>query len=272
MEPFGLKAKEFFTISSWENEHPDLVVGFTTKNGGYSLPPFHTFNLGFHVGDTIEAVCENKNLLSNILDFPLKSWVAAEQTHGTNIKHVVKSDCGSGSNSYEDAIPDTDGLFTSESGILLTLCFADCVPLYFLDRNSKRIGIAHAGWKGTVKGIAKEMVLSWQQLGIDLKNILVTIGPSICEKCYIVNDYVIEFVHKILEDVEKKPYNLLSEGQYQLDLRLLNKILLIQAGIPETNISVSKLCSSCQEDSFYSYRRDSGTTGRMMSFIGWKGE
>lgn len=272
MEPFGLKSKEFYTISPWENEHPDLVVGFTTKNGGYSSPPFQALNFGFHVGDTVEAVCKNKNMLSNILDFPLESWVAAEQTHGFNIKQVSKADCGLGSNSYDSSIPDTDGLFTSETGILLTLCFADCVPLYFLDKTSKTIGVAHAGWKGTVRGIAKEMVLAWQQSGIDLKNILVAIGPSICEKCYIVNDYVIEFVQKILEDVEKKPYNLITEGQYQLDLKLLNKMVLIQAGIPETNISVTKLCSSCHNNNFFSHRRDGGNTGRMMSFIGWKGE
>jgi polyphenol oxidase len=272
MEPFGLKSKEFYTITSWENEHPDLVVGFTTKNGGYSLPPFGTLNLGFHVGDTVETVNQNKNILSNILDFPLSSWVAAEQTHGCNIKCVSKKESGLGSYSYDDAIPDTDGLYTTERGILLTLCYADCVPLYFLDKTSKTIGVAHAGWKGTVKGIGKEMVLAWQQAGMDLKNILVVIGPSICEKCYIVNDYVIEFVQKILEDVEKKPYNLISEGQYQLDLKLLNKMILIQAGIPETNISVSELCSSCHDKSFFSHRRDIGNTGRMMSFIGWKGE
>ena len=71
------------------------------------------------------------------------------------------------------------------------------------------IGAAHAGWKGTVNEIASQMVEAWDREGCSWDNIFVAIGPSICEKCYIVNDYVINFVENILVDSDKKPYNLI---------------------------------------------------------------
>lgn len=270
MDPFVFKTKEYLTIEAWEKEWPELVVGFTTKNGGYSQQDFSSLNFGFHVGDLMESVCHNKQKLSSIIEFPVENWVATEQTHGINIKRIEKEAIGSGSYRYDDSIPDTDGIFTLEKGILLTLCYADCVPIYFIDKAIKRIGIAHAGWKGSVNGIAKKMIFNWVSEGSNPKDILVAIGPSICEKCYIVDDYVIAFVQKILDVVEKKPYNLIDKGQYHLNLKQLNKLLLIQAGITESNIYVTEYCSSCHEKEFFSHRRDNGKTGRMMSFIGWK--
>ncbi|WP_442599422.1 peptidoglycan editing factor PgeF [Neobacillus sp. D3-1R] len=270
MEPFVLKTKEYFYLLQWGNEFPQLTAGFTTKNGGYSKEEFSSLNLGLHVGDSNELVCKNKQKLSDLIQIQTTNWVAAEQTHGINIKKISKSDSGRGTFEYSDSIRDTDGFYTSEKGILLTLCYADCVPIYFLDKKSKMIGVAHAGWKGTVHGIAREMIQKWTQEGIDPKNILVAIGPSICEKCYIVDDFVIDFVQKILEDVEEKPYNQIKEGQYQLNLKQLNKILLIQSGVLESNISVTNYCSSCHHNEFFSHRRDYGKSGRMMGFIGWK--
>lgn len=270
MEPFVLKTKEYYSIQKWEEEWPNLVVGFTTKNGGFSHQEFSSLNFGFHVGDSMESVCKNKQKLSELIGFPLENWVAAEQTHGINIKEVMKQDCGSGSLHYGDAIKNTDGFYTSEKGILLTMCYADCVPVFFMDQVTKTIGVAHAGWKGTVNGIVSDMIRTWSRAGSNPEDILVAIGPSVCEKCYIVDDFVVNFVQNILEDVEKKPYNLIDKGQYHLNLKQLNKILLVQAGVKESNIYVSDYCSSCHDKEFFSHRRDNGKTGRMMSYIGWK--
>lgn len=270
MEPFVLKTKEYFSLKEWEVDFPKLVAGFTTKNGGFSQDGFSTLNFGLHVGDSVDNVCQNKQKLSDLIQIETKNWVGAEQTHGINIEKITRAERGRGTSLYSDSIRDTDGFYTSEKGILLTLCYADCVPIYFLDKVSKTIGVAHAGWKGTVHGIVKEMVQKWTSEGIHPKDILVAIGPSICENCYIVDDFVIDFVQKILEDVEKKTYNQIKEGQYQLNLKELNKLLLVQSGVLESNISVTDYCSSCHNTEFFSHRRDNGNTGRMMSFIGWK--
>jgi polyphenol oxidase len=270
MEPFILQKEQFFTIEDWMKSNPGLIAGFTTKNGGNSSEVYESQNLGFHVGDKEDTVCSNRAGLSELLHFPLKNWVGAEQTHGITIRRITKNDRGRGSNSYEHSFKGTDGFYTREPGILLTLCFADCVPLYFMASEERMIGVAHAGWKGTVKGIAGQMVTEWKDEGIDVEKISVIIGPSICEKCYIVDNHVIDFVQNTLEHVEKKPYNLIKEGQYSLDLKEVNKQVLIKAGIAEEQISTTTFCSSCHQQEFFSHRRDLGSTGRMLSFIGWK--
>jgi polyphenol oxidase len=270
MEPFANNHDSYFSIKSWMEKYPRLVAGITTKKGGSSTGVYENFNLGFHVGDQKEVVCSNRSKLGNLLHFPVKQWVGAEQTHDTLIRKMTKDDRGKGADSYDDAFKGTDGFYTNEEGILLTLCYADCVPLFFIAPEHRMIGTAHAGWKGTVNEIARKMVEQWKGEGISPDQIFVAIGPSICENCYIVNDYVINFVENILVDVEKKPYNLISDGQYRLDLRETNKMILLKAGILEKNILISNLCSSCDQSEFFSHRRDQGKTGRMLSYIGWK--
>jgi YfiH family protein len=270
MEPFVLQNNPYFLLENWMNQFPHLMAGITSKNGGYSEGEFKSLNLGFHVGDVLKDVRLNRSEISTRLEFPLDSWIGAEQTHNDTILKVTRADRGKGAECYDDSLKDTDGFYTDEKGILLTLCYADCVPLFFIAPERGVIGVAHAGWKGTVKQIAKKMVELWQTEGIAPEQIFAVIGPSICEKCYIVDKRVIDFVQKVLEDVEKKPYNLINEGQYSLDLREVNRLLLLKAGIPEQQILVTGYCSSCDREHFFSHRRDHGRTGRMLSFIGWK--
>jgi YfiH family protein len=270
MEPFALKHPSFLLIEEWVKQFPQLLAGFTTKNGGTSAGDYETLNMGFHVGDLQTNVCANRQRIAELLHFPLEKWVGAEQTHDIIVQKVTKADRGSGAKSYEDSFKGTDGFYTNEEGILLTLCFADCVPLFFIAPDKKMIGTAHAGWKGSVGQIAKTMIHSWGKEGIPPEQIFVAIGPSICETCYIVDEHVINFVEKLLEDSAVLPYNLLKEGQYLLNLQELNRQILLASGVPDKNILLTGFCSSCDEGEFFSHRRDQGKTGRMMSFIGWK--
>ncbi|NMH71264.1 peptidoglycan editing factor PgeF [Bacillus sp. RO3] len=268
-EPFVTKTESYYSIDKWTKEQPALVAGITTRLGGVSTHPFDSFNMGLHVGDDDSSVIHNRQLLAASLGMPVKSWVAAEQTHGNHIHSTIIEDAGKGSESYTNSVKDTDGLITGEKNILLTMCYADCVPLYFLDRKLGTIGLAHAGWKGTVLGIGPKMVDSFVEKGSSKASLQVVIGPSICKDCYVVDDYVIDKVKKTLEDENNFPYNLKEEGQYQLDLKELNEQLLLQSGLKSDQIHTSRYCSSCHDD-FFSYRRDGGITGRIMSFIGWK--
>jgi hypothetical protein len=270
MEPFVQQNQSICIIDQWTRKNLGLIAGITTKNGGISKGDYQELNLGFHVGDDPHDVYINRVKVSEQIDFRLKQWVGAEQTHNVRIKKVTKTDIGKGADTYTSSFKGTDGFYTDEEGILLTLCFADCVPLFFVAPDKHMIGIAHAGWKGSVHGIARHMVEAWGREGIDPQQIFVTIGPSICGKCYIVDDYCINFVENALVDTDEKPYNLIGEGQYSLDLRELNRLVLLKAGILEKNISVTGYCSSCDDELFFSHRRDQGRTGRMMSFIGWK--
>lgn len=270
MEPFVLQRNEYFTIDEWSRKNPGLIVGFTSKNGGFSQDEYSTMNLGLHVNDSLEVVQSNRQRMAELIGFPLSHWVAAEQTHEINIEKITTKDAGKGALVYRDSLVSTDGFITNDKGILLTMCYADCVPLYFLHEETGAIGVAHAGWKGTVSGIALEMVRKFEMEGIDRKGIQVIIGPSICKNCYIVDDRIIDFVEKLLEENDNKPYNQIEEHQYKLDLKQLNYLLLLKAGLIEENIKVTNFCTSCHNEHFFSHRRDKGKTGRMMSFIGWK--
>lgn len=269
-EPFSKKEDQYLILENWAKLDPRLIAGVTTKNGGVSIGDFQQLNTAFHVNDAESVVVENREILSKKLEIPLTDWVGAEQTHETHIEKITSLHRGAGSSDYESALKATDGMYTDKRQLLLTLCFADCVPLYFYAPMGGMIGTAHAGWKGTVAGIGSKMVGLWKKEGIDPKQIYAVIGPSICRKCYVVDDKVINLVQKLLEETDEKPYNLISEGQYQLDLKQLNAQILEKSGVPKNNIEISALCTSCESDLFFSHRRDSGKTGRILSFIGWK--
>jgi len=269
MEPFILQDKEYFTIESWCEKHPQLTAGFSTKNGGLSEGALASLNIAFHVNDREETVRKNRQILADKLHFPMDNWISAEQTHKITIKEVTKADRGKGAYNYESAVPDTDGFFTLEKGVLLTLCYADCVPLYFFHPQTEAIGIAHAGWKGTVSGIAKEMMKVFNSHGIDSKEVQIVIVPSITERHYVVDRKVIDEVDKISQS-PIKPYKQISKGQYQLNLQLLNRQILVESGAKEECIHTTGYCTSEDKGYFFSHRRDHGKTGRMMSFIGFR--
>ncbi|MGE6674350.1 peptidoglycan editing factor PgeF [Bacillus pumilus] len=260
-------------IHDWTNmtcSGKEVLAGFTTKNGGFSLSPYQSLNTGLHVGDDASSVQLNRQVIADATAVPLSDWVFADQTHEDRIKKVTKEQRGKGSLHYHEALPGTDGLYTSEPNIMLALCFADCVPLYFLAPQHGLIGTAHAGWKGTVKQIGAKMIELWvNQEGAKTDQIQVVIGPSIGSCCYIVDDVVLNQV-KQLPFLTWDVYSEISQGQYKLDLKTLNKNVLLHAGMKEENIHVSSMCTSCNDQLFFSHRRDQGKTGRMMSFVGFK--
>ncbi|MGM7684277.1 peptidoglycan editing factor PgeF [Cytobacillus sp. Hm23] len=270
-EPFQQIEHEEILYLPWHVFNSKVVAGFTTKNGGYSKFPYETLNTGLHVNDKPDTVVKNREAVAKSINFPIENWVCAEQIHNHTITKVTKKDIGKGVYSYSTSINGTDGLYTTDAGILLTLCYADCVPIYFRAKNKDIIGVAHAGWKGSVKNIVGKMVQQWiENEEVKRNDIYVAIGPSIGSCCYKVDDRVIKQVDAILHNHDLLPYTFIGNGEYSLDLKQLNQQLLVEAGILVDNIEVSNYCTSCQEGLFYSYRRDNGKTGRMMSFIGMK--
>lgn len=271
-EPFRENDQAIMFIESWEEQtNHQVVAGMTTRIGGESDAPYHSLNLGLHVGDVKDHVLSNRNHLANQVQVPTTNWVLADQVHSNHIKKVSGCDKGKGVQSLKDALPATDGLYTGEKDLFLALCFADCVPLYFYAPQHELIGIAHAGWKGTVLNIGPEMVERWEkEEGVPRSSIKVAIGPSIGSCCYIVDQPVILQVDQCLEGVTYQyvsPYEKINEKEFRLNLKQLNMILLKNAGILTENIEVSMYCTSCNQKFFFSHRRDAGRTGRMVSFI-----
>src|SRR5699024_8457813 len=131
---------------------------------------------------------------------------------------------------------------------------------------SKYIGMAHAGWRGTVSGIGQQMVETLQSLGVSKEDLLVCIGPCISREKYEVDETVIrEIPEHLLKKVTKQKQN----KKYLLDLKRLNSEILLQSGILRHNISMTNYCTHQNDDLFFSYRRDRGKTGRMIGYIGY---
>ena len=239
---------------------------FTTRVGGTSQGEYASLNLGLHVGDEQQKVVENRNRVCQVLNSKLETLVAGEQVHGEQIKVVTAADKGKGAKQEATAIAGTDALITDQLDILLSSYYADCTPLFFLDLEQEVVGLAHAGWKGTVSKIAQKTVVKLEATyGSRPADLLVGVGPAIGSCCYQVDRKVVEPIKDNFREW-KQLIEKVRDGQWKLDLKLANKLQLKQAGVQEKNIIVSKLCTACNQDLFYSYRRE-GTTGRMASFI-----
>ncbi|MDH6672867.1 YfiH family protein [Paenibacillus sp. LBL] len=283
MEPFVSQEKQtpsLFVLEKWgrETEAAAISAGFTGRQGGVSRVPYVSLNLAFHVGDEPGDIVENRKLTAASLGFSLEDWTCGEQVHGVQIGVVHEEDRGRGSLDRTSAFQNTDGLVTHVPGVLLTSFYADCVPLYFWDPVSGAVGLAHAGWKGTVGRIAEEMVAKMAlEYGSMPQNIRTAIGPSIGECCYEVDDRVMDRVRDIgfggltpEEAAKSALYIDKGRGKYMLNLKEINRHIMIKAGILAEHIECTSWCTSCNHDLFFSYRKDGGTTGRMASWIGMR--
>ena len=268
METFFLD-KSKLIIEKWQNED-GLLAGFTIKNANDHLGYKTKLNLGLHVGDIHQQVVDNRHFMAQEIGIQLHNWIGSQQTHGSHILKVTLNEAGLGCEFYEEAIKDTDGLYTAQSGILLTQFFADCVPVFFRHKNSKMIGIAHAGWKGTTLGISSEMIRIWEeQEGIHPSEVEVVIGPCICKNCYQVDEKVIQAIEMLLGDEASFAYTKIDSNQFNFDLKKANELALLKNGVLFENIYSTNFCTNCDEQQFFSYRREQGKAGRMMGYIGW---
>lgn len=247
-----------------------IQAGFSTRKGGASIGEYQSLNLGYHVNDKEEHVTKNRHILAAAVGDPLENWVFAEQTHRDQIvkvPHILK---GSGAFSQAGAIKDTDGLYTKENDIVLALLYADCIPLYFQAPEKHLIGLAHAGWKGTVLNIAGKMIKLWEDAeGVNRSDIQAVIGPGISKAQYEVDERIIKAVDDTMNElaIEVKPYQKLETGTFLLDLKKMNVLLLRNAGLHDSQIHVSPICVNREEEHFFSHRRAKGQTGRMAAWI-----
>ncbi|WP_347860659.1 peptidoglycan editing factor PgeF [Salimicrobium sp. PL1-032A] len=248
----------------WQQEKDDISIGFTMRQEGCSAYPENSLNMGLHIEDDENLVIRNREMVAEDTGVPLDDWILAEQVHGTEIELVTESDRGRGARDLHTAIQGADGLITNKENTLLAGFYADCVPLYFMDPVTDWIGIAHAGWKGSVNGMAHRMVEAMSSCGANVETLTMIIGPSISGDVYTVDERVSAQV-----DERYRPYVLkqIGENAWGLDLKELNKRVAMEAGIKEENVFTSSFCTYKEEELFFSHRRDEGQTGRMLGFI-----
>ncbi len=146
-------------------------------------------------------------------------------------------------------------LITNEPNIVLTTFYADCVPIFLLDPIKKAIGIAHSGWKGTVLEIGKKTILKMQEeYETEAKDLLVGIGPSISLCCFQVDKPVAEKFRNELPFSEKYIFEDNIKGKFKIDLQNIIKESILSLGVLEENIEISKICTLCNSNMFFSHR------------------
>lgn len=247
--------------------------GFSTRLGGVSTGKFATMNFTFTRGDDPECVMENYRRMARALEVKESSMVLSHQTHTTHVRKVTEEDAGKGIIKERD-YKDVDGLITDVPGITLVTCYADCVPLYFLDPVHRAIGLSHSGWRGTVARMGRVTLEAMaREYGTRPEDVIACIGPSICQDCFEVGAEVAgAFMEEFDNDDWKDLFYQKPDGKYQLDLWKANEIILKEAGIPEGQIQVTDICTHCNPDYLFSHRVMGNERGNLAAFLCLKQE
>jgi YfiH family protein len=243
----------------FENLGQGVVQAIFTRRGGVSPEPWAALNLGSTVGDDIKNVRENRRLALAALQRNEASVYDAWLVHGVNVA------IANGPIQANTPHVKADIILTDKPGVTVMMRFADCVPIFLHDPVRKIVGIAHAGWIGTVKGTARYAVEAMQEhFGSMLKDIRAGIGPSIGPDHYEVGAKVAEQVRQAFwEDATQ----LLPEDgkRVKFDLWAANKLILEKAGVNQ--VEVANVCTACHTDDWYSHRAEKGHTGRFGAII-----
>lgn len=234
---------------------PTVGAFVTTRETGPSQGDFAAFNPGGHVGDDPATVARCRELLSmQVGDARPLLWL--DQVHGARVVQHYQGD-------YREHPPQADAAVSSTRDYACVILTADCLPVFFCDRQGTRVGLAHAGWRGLAGGVLEASVAA---LGVDPADILVWLGPAISNAQFEVGPEVFEAFVAVQPEAEsafeRSPYRL---GHHMADLYRLARLRLERLGI--LSISGGHFCTACDESRFYSHRRDDGRTGRMASVI-----
>jgi YfiH family protein len=247
-------------VAAWEKQ-PRLLHGFAGRRGGKSAGAYAGLNVSYRVGDDPKVVSQNVcdlKLAAGIHDGRI---VTMRQVHGAEIVEVKDR-------KLKEA-GEADGMVTDETEIFLAVLTADCVPLLFAATEQNLAAAVHAGWRGTLAGIAEKMVrLFEQRYGVAAADLEVALGPSIGSCCYEVKDDVAGPLMKRWGRLTT-PSIVTKGGKSFVNLRRLNRDILRASGVPGKQLHEVGPCTSCAAEKFFSYRRERGETGRQMSFIGW---
>ena len=239
---------------------PGLQHSFLTRNYGVSPPPFKSLNFSVMEGDTEQNVDGNWERLTGSTGIGAEQFLTLSQVHGDRILHVKsaspRADVRSGL--------EYDAVISDARGIALCIKTADCAPVLLADRALKAVAAVHAGWRGTSLQIAgKTAQAMFDSFGIEPACLLVAIGPSICCRCYEVDAPVRDAMTGVSGEELFVPC---GPGKWKFDLPGANRLQLLKAGVPESNIFLSGLCTACRTDLFFSHRAER-RTGRQLNFI-----
>jgi hypothetical protein len=253
----------FYTFESL-NTH-GVVHAIFTRHGGVSPAPWRSLNVGGTVGDAVDRVQENRlRSLQAVGRDPLSVY-DVWQVHSADVVNAIAP------RTQNQPHLKADGLLSNRPGLTLYMRFADCVPVLLFEPNHRVVGIAHAGWQGTVKRAAASLVDHFvRDFNCKAENIIACIGPSIGPDHYQIGPDVIERVRRAFGE-QSHVFLSTSDGEssdnkVKFDLWKANQWVLEQAGVPQ--IEIAEICTACHVEDWFSHRAEAGKTGRFGALIG----
>lgn len=246
----------YYAFDMWQ----DLPHGIFTRKGGMSKLPWGELNVGGTVGDDVEAVRRNHELMYEALSVNGERACTVWQVHGADtvvIHHPVEG---------RRWVELADGMVTNEPNTPLVMRYADCTPILFYDPVQRVIGIAHAGWRGTVNGAGVSVVKAMTRAyGSHPADIQAGIGPSIGPDHYQVGEEVVTAVQDYFGTTEGMIKYDAADGTAYFNLWEANKRDLQRAGVEQ--IEIAGICTASNTDLFHSHRAEKGQTGRFGAVI-----
>ena len=239
----------------------EVVHAIFTRRGGVSPLPWAELNMGASVGDEINRVQENRRRAFHALGLDPATLYDVYQVHSADVV------CADAPRRADYPHLRADAILTDKPGVNLFMRFADCVPILLYDPVRRVVGIAHAGWQGTVKKILVQTVRMMQErYHCRAEDIHAGIGPSIGSHHYQVGAEVVEQVTKAFGEDSFRVLSVNEHHTVQFDLWKANRLLLEKAGVK--NIQVASICTACCLEDWYSHRGEKGKTGRFGALIG----
>ena len=242
------------------------VTAFSsTRQGGYSEGRYGEFNINRYCGDSEESIKRNREALCQLLGIEDHSLLMPHQVHLAEIAVVDREMLTLPTEEIQQKLDGIDALMTNEAGVCIGVSTADCIPVLLYDPIQRASCAIHAGWRGTVQRIVEKAVARMTEVfGSDPQNLIAQIGPGIHLESFEVGDEVYQTFEK-----EGFPMELISKKyeKWHIDLPECNRLQLVAAGMPETHIAVSPVCTFQQSDTFFSARKLSINSGRIFTGI-----
>ncbi len=240
----------------------------STRIGGVSSLPYHSLNVGLSTEDAIENVLSNRQILADSIGIPLENFCFARQVHEANVLKLTHTDKGRGSQTLTTALPACDAMISNEKGVCPAVMAADCVPILLYDSTQNAIGAVHSGWRGTVKKILGHTLRAMQNhFGTNPADVWAGIGACIRVENYEVGQEVVEVIRQNFGTEEGYLQKNPQTHSKHFDLVYANRKMLIDAGVPQTQIEVMPFCTYTRGDLFFSARRGGQKSGRFCAGI-----
>ncbi len=239
---------------------------FTTRRGGKSRGIYSSLNLKIHSDDDREAVRENYAIICRELGTRPERLVFSKQVHSDTVRVVTEKDCHR--ELFSEVPYEADALVTAEKDLPLVIFVADCIPILLWDPLTPAAGAVHAGWRGTVRNIAGKAVSEMcRSFGSKPDNIRAAVGQGISFCCFETGDEVPEALRALLGAEAEDYISPKGEGKHMVDLKGANRLLLEKSGLLPENIEVSRECTACGSDKYWSHRATRGLRGVNGAFI-----